>query len=707
MANRLRFPARVRNLQIFVLAAVSIVSFAALTLPLSLRPAALPLQAGNVSPRDINAPRDDEYVSQVRTEEARQIAGKAVQPIYTDPDPAIARKQINRLSATFQLINLIRADTTTTDDLKKAQLANLSNVSLKPDSIQLILSLSDSRWDSVQQESLRLLEQIIRAPVRTDNLDAIQASVPSLVSLTLDNDEAGLVSEFVSAFVITNSSYSADLTAAAQKSARDAVQPIVQTYKAGERIVSAGDIVTPAQMEALQEFKLIQPGQPIETYLGTGALTILLAVSIGLYFLRHRKVVFLSDPRSLLVTSIIFIAFIVGARFVVPNRSIIPYLYPLPAVGLLLTTLFGMESGIILSLVMSVLAAYGLPNTLELMPFYIIASLCGVLALGPARRFWGFFRAGLAIAGAGIAVILAYLLPSASMDWIGIATLSVTALANGIASASIAFLLQYPLAQFLGLPTPMQLLEISHPDFPLLQMFLRTAPGTYQHSLQVANLAEQAAEKVGGDPLLTRVGALFHDIGKTAEASFFIENQAPGNLNTHMDITPEQAAQKIIQHVRDGVALAHKYQLPRRIDDFILEHHGTMITRYQYNQALEKVGGDASKVDMEQFRYPGPRPRSRETAILMLADSAEARTRAEGPESDDDLRALMRTIIERAQKEGQLDNAPLTMRDLSLIADSFVTTLRGTYHPRIQYPAAEPPAATNDIHDAPLEANKT
>jgi cyclic-di-AMP phosphodiesterase PgpH len=198
---------------------------------------------------------------------------------------------------------------------------------------------------------------------------------------------------------------------------------------------------------------------------------------------------------------------------------------------------------------------------------------------------------------------------------------------------------------------------------------------------------------------LTRVGALFHDIGKTAEASFFIENQAPGNLNTHMDITPEQAAQKIIQHVLDGVAFAHKYHLPRRIDDFILEHHGTMITRYQYNQALEKAGGDASKVDMEQFRYPGPRPRSRETAILMLADSAEARSRAEGPETDDDLRALMRTIIERAQKEGQLDNAPLTMRDLSLIADSFVTTLRGTYHPRIQYPAAEPPAAT-------LEAKK-
>jgi len=339
------------------------------------------------------------------------------------------------------------------------------------------------------------------------------------------------------------------------------------------------------------------------------------------------------------------------------------------------------------------------------MPFYLMASLCGVLTLGSARRFWGFFRAGLAIAGAGIAMILAYRLPSASLDWIGIATLSVAALVNGLASASIALLLQYPLAQFLGLPIPLQLLEISRPDFPLLQMFLRNAPGTYQHSLQVANLAEQAAEKVGADALLTRVGALYHDIGKSAEASFFIENQAPGNLNTHLDITPEQAAAKIISHIYDGLKLARKYRLPRRIEDFILEHHGTMVTQYQYNQAVEKAGGDSSKVDVERFRYPGPRPRSRETAILMLSDGVEARTRAEGPEDEDDLRITVRSVIERVQKEGQLDNTQLTLRDLTAITDSFVTTLRGTYHPRIQYPAAEPPADTK-AQTAPLKEKR-
>ncbi len=691
MAVRLPAPARTRALQIFILICVSLVTYAALALPLSLRPAALPLQAGDVAPRTLQAPYDHEYVSQVRTDQARQAAQKAVQPVYTSPDPAIARQQIDRLTSTLQFISLVRSDATTLLEQKRTELASLSDVSLKSDSIQQILSVSDGRWSLLQQESLRVLEQVMRTSIRPDTLDDVKGGIPSRVSLTLSEQDAALVTEMVSAFVIANSQYSADLTAAAQKSARDAVKPVVQAYKAGETIVAGGDVVTITEMEALQEFGLIRPSPPLETYLGIGALTLLSITFTGLYFFRRQSIPFLYEIRSLLVLSFVFIVFLLGARLTIPDRTIIPYLYPLPAVGLLLTTLFGMETGIIISLVICVLAPYGLPNTLDLMPYYLLASLCGVLTLGQASRFWAFFRAGLAIAGAGIAMILAYRLPSASLDWIGIATLVVSSLFNGLASASLALLLQYPLAQFLSLPTPLQLLEIARPDFPLLQMFLRSAPGTYQHSLQVANLAEQAAEKIGAEPLVTRVGALFHDIGKSADASFFIENQAPGNLNTHTDITPEEAASAIIQHVLDGVTLAHKYRLPRRIDDFILEHHGTMLTRYQYNQALEKAGGDALKVDINKFRYPGPRPRSRETALLMLADASEARTRAESPENEDGVRAIVRSVIDWCQKEGQLDDTQLTLRDLNIITESFVTTLRGTYHPRIQYPAAEPP----------------
>ena len=235
----------------------------------------------------------------------------------------------------------------------------------------------------------------------------------------------------------------------------------------------------------------------------------------------------------------------------------------------------------------------------------------------------------------------------------------------------------------------------------MLQFFLRNAPGTYQHSLQVANLAEQAAENIGADALLTRVGALFHDIGKAMNPAFFIENQTHGELNTHDDLDPVDSSAAITQHVLDGIKLARKHRLPRRIDDFILEHHGTMLTRYQYSQALEAAGGDESKVDSEKFRYPGPSPRSRETALLMLADGTEARVRAGRPGNEEELRKIVHGAIEHVQKSGQLDHTQLTLSDLNKIEESFVTTLRGSFHPRIEYPKAKGPSVAEDVPTIP------
>ncbi len=229
------------------------------------------------------------------------------------------------------------------------------------------------------------------------------------------------------------------------------------------------------------------------------------------------------------------------------------------------------------------------------------------------------------------------------------------------------------------------------PIRPLLNYFLQRAPGTYQHSLQVANLAEQAAERIHADALLTKVGALFHDVGKAANPLFFVENQPPSQIDSHDDLEPEVSAQTIIRHVTDGLELARKYRLPRRLQDFIAEHHGTLITRYQYNRAVQAADGDKSKVDESEFRYPGPAPRSKETALLMFADGVEARARAERPGNDDEVRSLVRSVIENRQKDGQLDDAPLSQRDLASIIESFVTTLRVTYHPRLEYPK-EPPA---------------
>ncbi len=694
-------PARIRLFQVVLLSVTSIISYGALVLPELLLQTAVPLQPGDVSPSDFQATEPLDYISEIRTEEARRDAEESVVPVYAPPNPAIARDQIERLRAALEYIALVRDDENSTPEQKAADITALTDVKLRPETIEGILTLPAPRWEAIQQEALSVLEQVMRRAIRDQELDTIRKTIPSLVSLALNEEQAILVGELVTAFVAPNSLLSEELTQSARQAAREAVEPIIQEYKAGEIIVLRGQVITPAEYEALQKFELIEEARPWQNYVGAAALVLMVATFVHLYFSR-RHLPFQFEARSLVLVALIFIFFIVSARLTIPNRTVLPYAFPLAAMGLLIATLFGLETGIVFTIALSILAPYNLPNALDLTPYYLFSSMTGVLVLGNARRVWTFFRAGMATSLAGIVTLAAFRFPFVQMDAVALLQLPGAAIFSGLAACSIALLLQYFLAQALGLTTALQLIEISRPDFPLLQFFLRNAPGTYQHSLQVANLAEQAAEAIGADALLTRVGALFHDVGKAMNPMFFVENQQQDQLNTHEDLAPHESAEAIIEHVNEGIALAHKHRLPRRIDDFILEHHGTMITRYQYNQALAAAGGDESKVDKESFRYPGPRPRSRETALLMLADGSEARGRAERPEDEEGIRKIVRSTIEVAQKQGQLDETQLTLRDLSIITDVFVNILRGTHHPRISYPKESP--ATQDVSTFP---NKT
>jgi cyclic-di-AMP phosphodiesterase PgpH len=690
MSSKAPASPRLRFLQIILIVVVSLVSFTLLATPIGLRPTVQNVDAGDVAQNTYQSPRDIEYVSEIRTEEARKAAETAVQPVYSLPDPTIARQQIERLRTTLQNITAVREDELLTSTERRSKVVALSDIRLKIETIDYLLSITDSRWDAVQSESLRVLEATLRRAIYEDRLELAQAGVSSSVSLTFSEQQAALVTELVTAFVIPNSFFSQELTDAARLAAREAVKPIVKTYKTGETIISAGEIITPADMEAFQQLGIIRPSQNWQDMLGAAATIMVSAVLVPLYFLRRKRTAVVNDPRTLIVIAFIFVIFLAGARLFA-DRTLAPYGYPLQAAGLLLATLFGLEVGLVFVIPLSIIAAYGLPNSLDLTPFYLFSSLIGLLALGPARRIWGFVRAGIAISLTGLAMLIAFRLPFYQPDWLGVVQFVGAVAFAGFASASVTLLLQYLFAQMLGLTTALQLLDLSRPDFPLLQFLLRTAPGTYQHSLQVANLAEQAAEKIGADPLLTRVGALFHDIGKAINPNFFIENQIPGSLDAHNEADPEEVSATIIRHVTDGIQLAKKHRLPRRLHDFILEHHGTLITHYQYNQAMEAVHGDLTKVDIEKFRYPGPRPASRESALLMLADATEARARAERPANDEDIRKLVNSVIETVQRFNQLDDTLLTLRDLHLITESFVTTLRGTYHPRIQYPKASVP----------------
>jgi putative nucleotidyltransferase with HDIG domain len=252
----------------------------------------------------------------------------------------------------------------------------------------------------------------------------------------------------------------------------------------------------------------------------------------------------------------------------------------------------------------------------------------------------------------------------------------------------LTLIFQFILAQALGKTTALQLMDLSRPDHPLLQELLLKAPGTYQHSLQVANLAEQAAKEINADALLTRVGALYHDVGKTQNPNFFIENQLPSQLDTHDNLDPIISSATIIQHVDDGLRLGRNYHLPPQILAFINEHHGTSMTRYQYEQALLK-SPNKTKTKKDLFKYHGKEPRSKETALLMLADGCEARVKAESPKTPEEIESIIADNIKVVMNQGQLDYSNLTLNDLRIITKSFTRTIQNTYHHRVVYPKVQ------------------
>ena len=675
---------------LFLLAGAILVS-AALAIPSLERLNAPSARVGQVAPQDFLADQALSYPSQILTEQKREAAAQAVSPVYTRPDTSIARKQLEELQSAAAFISSVRADRFATQEQQLEDLAALESIHLNRDTALALVALPEPAWQAVQQEAIAVLERVMRNTIRNDQLEEARSSVPALVSLSLPVDQAELVADLAAALIAPNSFYSEELTNAARQSARQTVQPIVRTFVAGERVVSRGQVLSEADLEALQNLGLVKPGRRWPDLV---SIVLLAGLSVSFLVLYLRRLPFSQNLRSVSLLSLLFLIFLVGARLVIPGHAIIPYAFPLATYSLIVAALFGMKTAIITSFPLAILVAFGMPNETELTVYYALSCSMGVLALGGAKRLISFLYAGLAAGLSGMVVILVYRLPLPSTDWIGLSTLSGAAIFYGLASASLAVLLQFFLAQYLGITTPMQLTELTRPDQPLLQLLLRQAPGTYQHSLQVANLAEQAAESIGADPLITRVGALYHDVGKALNPLFFIENQLPGFSNPHEDLDPTASAAIIIRHVTEGIELAHKHRLPQRVVDFIAQHHGTLQARYQYARAVEAAGGDESKVDQRAFRYPGPRPQTREVAILMLADGCEARVRAERPSNEEELLRVLKISIESRVTSGQLDQTELTFRDLERIALSFQSTLRGVYHPRLVYPSMEKPPET-------------
>ncbi len=692
------------NIELWIIFLAGLIGMtAAVSIPIAQRQSTFGLGAGDVAPQDILAPYALSFKSDVLTQQAKQAAANSVTPVYDPPDSQVARRQLDDLRSTLDFIDATRADEHATQVQKLVDLASLAGIQIQGDTAQAVLDLPEARWKAVKSEAVAVLEQVMRTEIRPERVDQVRRTVPALVSITMPQDQADLVVRLVSAFVAPNASLNDQVTQTARDQAAQAIDPVIKTYASGETIVSRGQIVTPLQLEALQAYDLLTPPEPWKEVAIRGLLVAVLGISLVMYGFRTHP----DQIRSVRLAStmtVLLVVFTLGLQVMVPGRTVMPYLFPAATLPMLLAVLFSPGMGIMGAIVGGALAGFLGARGMELGLYVALSGIMGSLMIGQAERLSTFFWSGLSAALAAVAIVVIFRFPDPATDMVGKASLLGAGLLNGFLSASLAFGLLLLVGSVLGITTNLQLIELSRPDHPLLQFILRNAPGTYQHSLQVANLAEQAARAIGANTLLTRVGALYHDAGKALRPQFFIENQVAGQ-NIHQQLDPATSAGIILAHVKDGLDLAKKYRLPAQIQAFIPEHHGRLEASFQYQAAVEAAGGDATKVDRKAFAYAGPRPHSRETALLMLADGVEAKARAESPKDDGQIEELVNWVIQNRLSNGQLDQTNLTLKDLDTIRRSFVSTLRGIYHPRIRYPEQDAPSdedhsPTDETHDA-------
>jgi putative nucleotidyltransferase with HDIG domain len=657
---------------------------AALSLPINTPGQSFGLELGDVAQQDILAPYDLSYVSDILTDQARLAAAEGVSQVYDPPDNQVAREQLDRLQSALGFINTVREDSFANPAQKSSDLSQLVDLTLTPEDRTQILELPDNQWTIVASESSSVLEQVMRNEIRPGILEETRRSVPALVSISLPEDQAHLVDVIVPDLVVPNSLPNAEATQLLRENAQSAVEPVTRTYSQGETIANRGEVISNLELEALREFDLLKAPDPWQTVALNSLLVVMLAGAFILFSIRT-QVELISRTNLALAVSLMFIITTLVMQLMISGRTVLPYVFPAATLPILMTVFFSPGMGVMTSLVTGAMAGYLAPNGLELALYVLMSGILASLMIGRAERLGAFIWAGIASSVGAALVIILFRIPDPATDIIGKASLLGASIASGVLATSLGFGLLLVIGNLIGLTTNLQLIELSRPDHPLLQQILVNSPGTYQHSLQVANLAEQAARAIGANPLLTRVGALYHDAGKSLRPQFFIENQVSGH-NIHEQLDPKTSADIILAHVREGQDLARKYRIPQSIRAFITEHHGTLEASFQYHEAMKAAGGDEANIDRRDFTYPGPRPRSRETALLMLADGVEAAARGETPQSEEEIDKLVRWVIEDRRSNGQLDRTELTFKDLDTIRRSFVATLKNIYHPRIRYP---------------------
>ena len=646
------------------------------------------LSEDQVAPRDVLAPRGLTYESDVLSQAKRDAEVAAVRPVYDSPDPSVKSDQLQRARQILDYVENVRYDDFAALNQKRADIAAVADLQLDGAVIDALLNIQDdSEWRAIDAQVMHLLERVMSGEVRDDNIQARKDELPNLISASYSETEVKIITGIVSSLIRVNAFFNEELTQQAELEAAQNVPAEMRTYARGQMIIRAGEIATAAHIEALKQFGLLRETRRKTEHFVSGLLVMaLVAVALSAYIRKLHPRIY-ADPPLVILLGVLFLVFLAGAQLVRSDDQVQPYFFPASGLAFLVATLAGPQLAIVMTAALAALAGLVTGNSLEFAFLIVFGGTLGILSLGRTERLNSYFAAGGVVVITNITIALLFALGADSPpDLFTIFLQMAGSVANGLLSGAVTLVGLYAISNMLNIPTSLKIVELLQPNHPLLQRLLREAPGTYQHSLQVANLAELGAQQINANASLLRVAAMYHDVGKILNPHFFVENQVDG-VNPH-DILddPCQSARIIMSHVTEGDRLARRYRLPNRLRDFIMEHHGTTQVMYFHQKALSQAEKGGEAVNLSEFTYPGPRPQSRETAILMLADACESSVRARRPQSKDDIRETVDYIFETRLQSGQLDESGLALNDLRLLRDGFLTALQGVFHPRITYP---------------------
>ena len=544
--------------------------------------------------------------------------------------------------------------------------------------------------DAWQKRDLSTAKEFLRQSSR---------NIPGLSAL-----EQTTLSQYLESLLVPTLVFNQDETLRRRSEAAGKIRPVEVRIKQGQLIIRAEDLVTEKtwlQLEVLRSLR--EPHLPFLQAIGYFIIATVLIYTLWRYFfyyqMHYQTRIRRIRGRTILIICVILFDFIVlriGAsladilneRFhgVIQDPFILYYGIPLAFGVILITLLVDINLGLISSIILSLIAGL-FHGSMDISAYIMIGCIAGIYSIRQYKDRAAILKSGLTIGVANILTLTALgFLRQSSVSFAEALGMAALALMNGLFASALASMLLPALESIFKVTTDVKLLELSNLNSPILRQLAVETPGTYHHSLMLATLGEAAAESIGANPLVARVGAYYHDIGKMAKPEYFVENQSYGG-NRHEELSPSMSCLVISSHIKEGLHFAKMVGLPPRISDMIPQHHGTRIMTFFYKKALDAVGGDKSKIVEADFRYPGPRPQSREAAILMMADSVEAasRTMGETP-APAQIEGMIARIVDAIVADGQLDECDIALGDVRRVKDSFFKIIAGSFHHRIEYP---------------------